>query len=240
MEIRSKVKDKDYFDKYIEVLQEIIEESYSDLRSQSVQPNQIKSFTGNIYTSHIKLFVAKYSAGYPIDSIRLVLERAIALLEETWSYPTGQNVAAFYWDTYPELLWMLSTAYCLGMKAHEIDPIIKIVNNAAGHDWLVDFLLSNFGNHVVIHSSLVFPKPYTSLKKAVDESDPLKRSAIVKHYLEKEWYPGHKGVYWYDKHKSRHDTFFGYWSFESAAVVKIAGIDDSSFRDNMYYPKDLL
>jgi hypothetical protein len=30
---------------------------------------------------------------------------------------------------------------------------------------------------------------------------------------------------------------FGYWSFETAAIVKIMGLDDSSFRGCKYYPK---
>jgi hypothetical protein len=35
-------------------------------------------------------------------------------------------------------------------------------------------------------------------------------------------------------------SYFGYWSFESAAIVAALGLDDSSFRDNEYYPKDLV
>jgi hypothetical protein len=33
---------------------------------------------------------------------------------------------------------------------------------------------------------------------------------------------------------------FGYWSFETAAIVKIIGLYDSSFRDPQYYPRDLI
>lgn len=35
-------------------------------------------------------------------------------------------------------------------------------------------------------------------------------------------------------------TFSGYWAFEVAAIVKIKGLDDSSFRDHKYYPSQLL
>jgi hypothetical protein len=36
------------------------------------------------------------------------------------------------------------------------------------------------------------------------------------------------------------DWYYGRWSFEAAAVVAIKGLDDASFRDNPYYPKDLV
>ena len=33
---------------------------------------------------------------------------------------------------------------------------------------------------------------------------------------------------------------FGYWSFESGALVKILGLDDSSLKEVQYYPYDML
>jgi hypothetical protein len=34
--------------------------------------------------------------------------------------------------------------------------------------------------------------------------------------------------------------YYGYWSFESAAIAVLHNIDDSSFRAHMYHPKDWL
>jgi hypothetical protein len=51
------------------------------------------------------------------------------------------------------------------------------------------------------------------------------------------------GTYWWDGHGIIDRgglAYSGYWCFEAAAVVKLLGIDDSSFRDNEYYPADLL
>jgi len=33
--------------------------------------------------------------------------------------------------------------------------------------------------------------------------------------------------------------FFGYWSFEAAAISVILGIDDTSYRDDIFYPREL-
>jgi hypothetical protein len=32
------------------------------------------------------------------------------------------------------------------------------------------------------------------------------------------------------------DTYVGYWSFESAALAKVMGIDENKLKGNEYYP----
>ena len=56
----------------------------------------------------------------------------------------------------------------------------------------------------------------------------------------KGWYKGMKDCYWYNRHKGKFATHFGYWSFESGLVSVLCGLDDSAFRDMLYYPKDLV
>jgi hypothetical protein len=62
----------------------------------------------------------------------------------------------------------------------------------------------------------------------------------VNDFITKDWYKNHKDAGWHNSHKSRHDVFYGYWSFETAAVVKIMDLDDTKFIDCQYYPKDLV
>ena len=33
--------------------------------------------------------------------------------------------------------------------------------------------------------------------------------------------------------------FYGYWSLEAAAISFVLGIDDTSYRDDIFYPRDL-
>lgn len=49
-----------------------------------------------------------------------------------------------------------------------------------------------------------------------------------------------KLTYWYDSDKNKHETFFGYWCFESAAFIKILNLDDSIIEKQEYYPYDLV
>ncbi|HSI57000.1 MAG TPA: PoNe immunity protein domain-containing protein, partial [Ideonella sp.] len=39
--------------------------------------------------------------------------------------------------------------------------------------------------------------------------------------------------------QGREHSYLGYWSFEAAAVSIVLGIDDSSYRDKDFYPRDL-
>jgi hypothetical protein len=238
--MRTNIKDRAYFEGMVEESNEVLLDAIEGISKGETKVDRIPSVKRFIFSEYLHLAIARYSFGGSIPETIQDFEKAIESVEYEWFYPKEDSAAAFYFDWYSKLIWMLSISVSDLFSEKAMKVIIQIADNAKEKDWLLEYLISSRIQDRPPVDTLIFPKPYASLKKAVDETDPAKRSAIVKHYLEKEWYPGHKGVYWHDNHKSKHDTFFGYWSFEAAAVVKIAGIDDSSFRDNEYYPKDLL
>lgn len=84
--------------------------------------------------------------------------------------------------------------------------------------------------------------PYDPLLDAAFTADTDgEASAFVKKYLD-GWYKGFEGVSWHDGHlvhKEHMMPYYGYWSFEAAAVCVIYDIDDSLFREHLVYPKDL-
>ena len=45
---------------------------------------------------------------------------------------------------------------------------------------------------------------------------------------------------WYECHKHQGKLYFGYWSFESGANIKILGLDDSILKGISYYPYDMV
>lgn len=61
---------------------------------------------------------------------------------------------------------------------------------------------------------------------------------ILKKELEL-WYDKHSDAYWYNSHKSKDSTYCGYWCFEIAALAQIFGLDDTSLRENQYYPYEI-
>ncbi|MBW3510660.1 PoNe immunity protein domain-containing protein [Janthinobacterium sp. NKUCC06_STL] len=84
--------------------------------------------------------------------------------------------------------------------------------------------------------------PYLHLLNATDEEDSEAKIAKMEQYL-KVWYASMKNAGWHDSHLDvREDggAYFGYWAIEAAAIVYLYNIKDSSFRNHIVYPKDLV
>src|SRR5699024_7925914 len=69
------------------------------------------------------------------------------------------------------------------------------------------------------------------------EKDKKAASDKLHTYMETEWFQGHYDYGWKNAHKE--PGYVGFWSFESAALAKILGLDDAGLQDNNHYPYDL-
>lgn len=56
---------------------------------------------------------------------------------------------------------------------------------------------------------------------------------------QKFWYYAHSEASWYDTHETE-DAYYGYWSFDTAALCKMRGIYDERFKDLDFFPYELL
>ena len=80
--------------------------------------------------------------------------------------------------------------------------------------------------------------PYFKLLK-VFSAAPEDRPVLMAQYMD-DWYEASRREPYYRSHtKGRDHNFLGYWSFEAAAVSVLLDIDDSSYRDHEFYPKDM-
>jgi hypothetical protein len=86
--------------------------------------------------------------------------------------------------------------------------------------------------------NIAFPELYKKLIEVLIPENKEESIVLIKDYLN-EWYDTNKGSPWHDTHK-RQWGYSGYWSWESAAVVKVMGLDDSSFKDHPHYPYDIV
>ncbi|MBM7643126.1 PoNe immunity protein domain-containing protein [Streptococcus loxodontisalivarius] len=57
---------------------------------------------------------------------------------------------------------------------------------------------------------------------------------------QKFWYYAHSEAFWYNSHLRDTESYYGYWSFDTAALCKIRGIYDERFKDMDFFPYDLL
>ncbi len=194
---------------------------------------------------YFECLILRYSAGEEVDSLRAPCKE---MFEEF-----GRHKRMFpewnmkYWepDAYQYLMWLLGLAYLFNLPEYVPQIATWYAHNtdAGDDDPLICALFSRLGCNVfnVPQNDMVFEKTYRPLLKALQAGAERKDEA-QKHleaYL-KGWYKGMKDCYWYNRHKGKFATHFGYWSFESGLVSVLCGLDDSAFRDMLYYPKDLV
>ncbi|WP_082468447.1 PoNe immunity protein domain-containing protein [Pedobacter sp. R20-19] len=192
-----------------------------------------------------------YSGGSPISDIKLQIPIGLKLISESWDGfwlidHNGKKLNQYGLSGYDEMLWMLSLGYLLNIDEADFKKLVAVIDRDGVKDYLFEFIIRAKlkDRQPISQESYVeffgVPEIFEKLRQAINETDKANAEKLVKEFVTKDWCKNHKDAGWYNSHKSKHDTYFGYWSFETAAVVKIMGLDDASFRDCQYYPKDLV
>jgi Domain of unknown function (DUF1911)/Domain of unknown function (DUF1910) len=234
---RDLLKDQDYLDSRIEKLESLLAGNKKTLEEGKVSTEQLIDYQSHVASRMLQLAILTYSSGKSVDEMLPLIAESLPLIYTSWEYKGEEPLPDYFHDDYSTILWIGSILVCLEPSGESLEKVRQIWSQANRKDWLLDFIFSNGKVRDGGETQLLLEKPYFYLKEVARSQKP---EPLLKRYLENEWYKGHKDCYWYENHRGRHETYFGYWSFESAAIVKILGIDDSSFRDNQYYPKDML
>lgn len=216
-----------------------------------------------LFKDHFWRLHLRYTAGEPIAQISQDFDDMFAwlckwhmdyppyLLKVETAYPAYDELGPVALDATPldfgsledyhEVVAVLGLAVLLG-KADALRIAAELFTFRRGKDMLVEELLSPAARPVPC-ATLYHLKPYDPLVDAYYAAEsPADASAHVKQYLE-GWYKAMEGCHWHDDHRvqkvDQMTPYNGYWCFEAAAICLIHGIDDSSFRDHLVYPKDL-
>lgn len=142
-----------------------------------------------------------------------------------------------YLDNYTDALRMLSWAYLFDLDEAMWLRLVTCIDNA-GKDLLVERLILHrlpwLAAQRPAATQLVYAKAYQPLYDALD-APPAEQAKLVAAFLQ-GWYKHMKKASWHGNHKQ--GSFFGYWAWEAAGVTAAFGLDDSTYRDLPYYPKD--
>lgn len=227
-QIRDPLKNEAYFRKYIQQQEKRISQFENTLKLGELPKERLDLIERKVAELKFSVLTAKYSMGAALNDLSKDWPEVISLLSGKWNSNTSQVD--------------IIDAVALALLYEVDDETWNIVSNAAYQygrkDWLVGFLLSSRGGGSDYLGWEIFMKnPYQTLRDII-ETTP-KRAKDIKAYLEKKWYTGHHNLPWYDIHKSDQMLYCGYWSNETAAAVKILGIDDSCLKNQQYYPYDL-
>ena len=178
-----------------------------------------------------KILSARYSLGVPMDQLVAGFHELVKVIgeDELISQVDG--------------LWIFAWAAMVGDQGAKdtLKRVAPLANLPQHPSFLADVFLG-----VEPISDLPYwdtPKGklfHTELNKAYELAMAGDRESATKvhnGYAANEWLKLHRGAHWYGTHKT--GTFIGYWSFESAALAKVAGIDDSALEGNDNYPYEL-
>ncbi|MCV6631682.1 MAG: PoNi-like cognate immunity protein [Flavobacteriaceae bacterium] len=250
--MRDTFKNEEYFRDFIDNRYKSLEKRVTKLERGQINPDRIVPVQQAMASSYLQISSAKYSLG--IDSIQKIkadVFRGITLLDRSLIKNNGKVHVAdnkysnkYYIHTYQEILQYLSLAYLLEISDQYFQILVDIIDRDNISDNLYEFIIkARFPERKqdkpeIYEKDSATVKAYDKLRKATDTEDKVEASKLVKQFLEKDFY--HKHMNLYNSHKSKANIYCGYWSFEAAAVVKIMDLDDSSFIDNQYYPKDLV
>ncbi|MGI6816685.1 PoNe immunity protein domain-containing protein [Bacteroides sp. KG123] len=176
-----------------------------------------------------QILISKYSAGYPVLELIPDYLQGVQFMKKRWNSDAG----------YVTMLWYLSIGVML--ECHkELQQLSILLREHSVKDKLFSFLVNNTQDYA--SEKLLWTTPYAGLIEVIELAKTNKEKAVerLQNYLKKEWYKGHSDCGWYNDHKSKWGVHFGYWSFESGALVKILGLDDSSLQGLPYYPYDMV
>lgn len=225
----------EYNEKFIEENIEEIKSLEEDIRNGIQRyPNDNESIIQETYLTNFiyetENIIAKYSLGENIDTMEADFENAINSLENIGEREVG----------YLNLLWMISLGILLETDKTNITRLSKLVEKENIEDFVIDYLLcaSDIG-WMKITNTYYKENPYAKVKEIIELSlkDKTEASKRMQLYMEKEWFKGHYDYEWKNAHKEH--GYVGFWSFETAAIAKILGLDDASLQKNNHYPYDL-
>lgn len=197
--------------------------------------------------------VATYSYGGELGAMREYFGPVIDLVDQYWHESekltyNRKTLDQYGLSSYYEMLRILSLGYLLDIPNEEFEKLSRAIERDNVKDWIYSFLISSKLDNRKMSTeesySYIYgvPEFYRSLREAILEEDEAHSAELVQKFVETEWYENFKkeGGGRVEIHNHPEDIYYGYWCFEAAAVVKIKGLDDSSFRDHPYYPADLV
>lgn len=195
-------------------------------------------------------FLLKYTAGESIDLLRQDFEQVVSAFELAARYvqeyaqsPTFPPLRFIEIDEYERVLQLIGLSFLL----HRRDLLQRIASifdpSSAASDTLYEDLLAFELDGRTELDTWYHDAPYRDLINSMYRDTDDETTADIERYL-KNWYTSLAKAPWHDSHLGIEDDscagYFGYWAIEAAAVVYLMDLNDSAFREQLVYPKDLV
>jgi hypothetical protein len=229
--MRDTIKDEVYFRNFIEE-EDIIETILDTMKDrEKVVGDSDKGIQNGLLmlaVNYKNYLIALYSAGERIDNIKSKYEMAIQVAEQIWDDD----------NSYVDLLWFIFLGVLLDIKEETVEKLKSMIIKHKIKDKLINYLMNSLDKTWTLSGTYFMKEPYLFWEDALENSNKDEIIPKIKDYLVNKWYDAHKDMSWYNSHKK--GDYFGYWSFESAAIVNALGLNDTCLKGVKYYPYDLV
>lgn len=220
---RESYKDDRYFEDYIICQNKRIEKFTDTLnkleKGDLFKVKQCQRYLANFYKD---LLSAKYSIGASKHEVRRYYLKYLETVEQCGV------------SDYAEMIDILSLAILLDITLDNIKFILE--NTDYDVDSIICALKEILKKHDLVTESdyLLFPQEYEVFYKYIKGNIDTKN--FLK-FIEEEWYGLCKNFAWYDSHKSKENSYVGYWSWLAGAILKFNSVVPKDVR---YVPLELL
>jgi len=240
MEKREPLFKEEHFLEVVNYFTKNINETIQDV-SEHLEEYKMSNVYYSLYCDNCDLFNAKYSAGYPIPKLKENAEQAIIRLIENLEHPEHDKFYLDELEDYLKLLQLLSFGVLFNLDKVIIKKLVKLfeADDKKAEDALLDKLVLSVLPDRKQGNILQHPKAYQSLSDAINATKE-EQPKLMQKFL-KGWYKSMRKCGWHDVHLGvGKDGFPGYWCWEAAMVTLLYDMDDSSYHDMPFYPKDMV
>ncbi len=251
--MRDNLKDKKYFDDFISLNYNLINKKLEKLENNQIKEDRIPSVMKRLADFYKSILKAKYSRGdnFKSNFITQDLENVIYSMDKYWTpehmfiiKKNNKPLKQYSLTGYFSLLEILSLGILLDISKNTLNLIVNFIDKDSVKDLLYEFLINSISEREPIKNESYseffgINEKFSILKEIIIIEQKEIAEKKLKDFLENNWFNSLKNESVFGLHTNPNNTYAGYWCFIAAAIVKIKSLDDSSFRDNKYYPKDL-
>lgn len=258
--MRDSEKEKSYFDYNIVDLYSRLNKRHKKIDNGLIKSDRISAVKNSMSLQYLNIIKLKYSRGDILFSEEVVQEYclSISLLSEASLIDKGRHLLSYIDNGKPIFLNQYTLQFhfdimdmlCLGVLLDIPNVYFILLSKKIDEDKVKDFLFEFLIKHKIEDRIIIseenfkeFPwykDRFFKIKELLRFDDKEIIQKKLKNFLENDWYNSLQDTSGYNQHKKDYGNYIGYWCFVAAAIVKIKKLDDSSFRDNKYYPKDIL
>ena len=222
---RDKYKDKDYFIKRLEFNSEAFYD-FEEMASE-IQDNRVSRFYLIQSGYSKKLLNINYSLGHSLDEVFKWFKISLNYYQKY--YQTRGSVYT--------LIDYLSLAVLFEDRKEEfIEDVEKIFSK---YQSFVDSGEQYEDGYIETLALYLLKGDVENFHSHLEYLNMIGNDADSVIEAQKFWYYAHSEASWYDTHKTE-DAYYGYWSFDTAALCKMRGIYDERLKDLDFFPYDLL